>query len=418
VITLNYQYKLKLTTQQASQVEEILLVCKSVYNFAVCERKDWLNSRKSPVNACSIKAEYIIPADVPYPNYYHQAKQLTKAKEYFPRLKTVNAQVLQQVLKTVDKAFTDMKAKGFGFPRFKRKLKSFVFPQLSKNCLGNGRVKLPQIGWVNIRQSREYPSRFTAKQIRVVKKASGYYLMICFQSHEVVPDNPVGDISLGIDAGIESFVATSRGELIKAPRFLLEVLSKLKLLQRRLKHKTKGSKNWLKLQNKIARVHEKVADTRRDWQFKLANQLCDIADNLFVEHINFKSWAKGLFSKISNDLAPGQFFNEILPFVCQKRGKYFLKVDKDGTSQTCPKCDAHTGKKSLKMRVHSCCVCGHQESRDTAAARVIRKRGLEAVGHTVLENACGGELAGVKQLMLFDLVKCLRSKNPLSNQRL
>jgi putative transposase len=124
VITLNYQYKLKLTPQQTSQVDKILLVCKSVYNFAVAERKDWLNSRKSPVNACSIKAEYIIPADAPYPNYYHQAKQLTKAKEHFPRLKTVNAQVLQQVLKTVDNAFADLKAKGFGFPRFKRKLKS------------------------------------------------------------------------------------------------------------------------------------------------------------------------------------------------------------------------------------------------------------------------------------------------------
>ena len=340
MITLNYQYKLKLTPQQTSQVDKILLVCKSVYNFAVAERKDWLNSRKSPVNACSIKAEYIIPADAPYPNYYHQAKQLTKAKEHFPRLKTVNAQVLQQVLKTVDNAFADLKAKGFGFPRFKRKLKSFVFPQLPKNCLGNSRVKLPQIGWVNIRQSREYPARFIPKQIRVVSKASGYYLMICFQSEEVVPDNPVGDTSLGIDAGIESFLATSRGESIKAPRFLLEVMSKLKLLQRKLKNKPKGSHNWLKLQTKIARLHEKVADTRKDWQFKLAHYLCDLADNIFVEEINFKSWARGLFAKISNDLAPGQFFNQILPFVCQKRGKYFLKVDKNGTSQTCPKCIA------------------------------------------------------------------------------
>lgn len=286
VITLNYQYKLNLNAQQIAQIEEILSVCKSVYNFAVAERKDWINSRKSPVNACSLKSEYIISADAPYPNYYHQAKQLTKAKKHFPRLKTVNAQVLQQVLKTVDKALADMKAKSFGFPRFKRNLKSFVFPQLPKNCLGANRVKLPQIGWVNIKQSREYPAGFTPKQIRVVKKASGYYLMICFQSEESVPDNPIGDISLGIDAGIESFIATSRGELIKAPRFLLEVMSKLKLLQRRLKSKTKGSKNWLKLQTKIARLHEKVADTRKDWQFKLAHYLCDLADNIFIENIN------------------------------------------------------------------------------------------------------------------------------------
>ena len=301
---------------------------------------------------------------------------------------------MQQVLKTVDKAFADMKAKAFGFPRFKRKLKSFVFPQLPKNCLVAGRVKLPQIGWVNIRQSREYPDGFTPKQIRVVSKASGYYLLICFQSEESVPDNAVGDISLGLDAGIESFVATSKGELIKAPRFLLDVIRKLKLLQRRLKHKTKGSKNWLKLQNKIARLHEKVADTRKDWQFKLAHYLCDLADNIFIEEINFKSWAKGLFAKISNDLAPGQFFNQILPFVSWKRGKFFLRVDKNGTSQTCPKCDTHTGKKSLSQRVHNCHVCGHQESRDTAAAKVIRKRGLKAVGQTVSEKACGGGKRG------------------------
>jgi len=136
--------------------------------------------------------------------------------------------------------------------------------------------------------------------------------------------------------------------------------------------------------------------------------LCDLADNIFSEDINFKSWAKGLFAKISNDLAPGQFFNQILPFVCWKRGKFFLKVDKNGTSQTCPKCDSHTGKKSLSQRVHICHVCGHQESRDTAAAKVIRKRGLRAVGHTVQEKACGGGLArGSVQLLLFDLAQSL-----------
>ncbi len=93
--------------------------------------------------------------------------------------------------------------------------------------------------------------------------------MIVFQSQESCSNAPVGKVSLGIDAGIESFIATDRGELIKAPKFLLKAQSKLKLLQRRLKHKIKGSKNWLKLQNKIAKLHEKVANTRRDWHFKL-----------------------------------------------------------------------------------------------------------------------------------------------------
>ncbi len=247
MITLTYQYKLKLNPYQESEVNKILDVCKTVYNYALKERKDWLNSRKSSINSCSIISEYIIPAEAPYPNYNLQAKNLTIAKKTNPKLKSVNAQVLQQTLKTLDRAFSEMKSLGKGFPRFKKRMRSFVCPAMLKNCLGNSRVKLPQLGWLKIRQSRLYPEGMVAKQARVVKKATGYYVLISFQSLESVPDNSVGKISLGIDAGIESFIATSTGNLIKSPKFLLSQLRKLKLLQRRLKHKNKGSNNWLKL---------------------------------------------------------------------------------------------------------------------------------------------------------------------------
>jgi len=332
VITLTYQYKLKLNRQQTQEIEHILSVCKSVYNYALAERKHWYNSRKSPVHSCSLISEYIIPADAPYPSYNNQAKNLTIAKKSNPDLKSVNAQVLQQTLKTLDRAFSDLKSKGYGFPRFKKQMRSFVFPQMLTNCLAEGKVKLPQLGWLKIKQSRDYPNGFESKQARIVKKATGYYLMIAFQCQESCPDAPVGKLSLGIDAGIESFIATDKGELIKAPKFLYLAQSKLKSLQRRLKHKTKGSKNWLKLQNKIAKLHEKVANSRRDWHFKLANYLCDLTDNIFVEDINFNSWSRGIVRKQSLDSGIGQFINEILPFVCWKRSKFYLKVNKNGTS--------------------------------------------------------------------------------------
>jgi len=76
-------------------------------------------------------------------------------------------------------------------------------------------------------------------------------------------------------------------------------------------------------------------------------------------------------------------FFTILSYVAWKRGKYFGKVNKDGTSQTCPNCDAHTGKKTLEVRVHSCPECGYTTHRDVAAAMVIRNRGVNAVGQTV-----------------------------------
>ena len=96
--------------------------------------------------------------------------------------------------------------------------------------------------------------------------------------------------------------------------------------------------------------------------------------------------------------------NEILPFVSWKRGKYYLKVDKNGTSQECSNCGKYTGKKELDERIHFCQFCHHSESRDTNSAKIIRDRGRVAVGQTVFKNACGDDATGFKQLSLFELV--------------
>ncbi|HHP7230876.1 MAG TPA: RNA-guided endonuclease InsQ/TnpB family protein [Xenococcaceae cyanobacterium] len=414
MITYTYRYKIKPTKKQIRQFEQYLDICRSVYNFAHAERKAYLESRKCKIDCCSIVSEYIIPASATFPSYNNQSKALTEAKKKLPHLKLVNAQTLQQVLKRLEKAWSDFfKIPERGFPRFKSKnrFRSFIFPQLGKNCLDTGRVKLPSIGWIRIRQSRSYPTGFIPKQFQIVKRASGYYLTIVFQSKVVIPEVMPQDRSLGIDAGIESFVATPT-ELIKSPKFLRSKLKKLKKLQRQLKNKIKGSNNWLKLQNKIAFFHEKVANTRRDWLFKLAHYLCDQTDNVFVEDINYKSWSKGLFAKQSLDSGIGSFINEILPFIAWKRGKYYLKVDKNFTSQTCPNCRLHTGKKMLKERTHQCQYCGARMNRDNASARIIQQRGQIAVGQPVnTEIACGERGAGVLQLTLFDLVTAQQSKN-------
>ncbi len=413
MITLTYEYKIQPTKLQIEQIEQYLNICRSVYNYAHAERKAWLESRKSLRDRCSIFSEYIVPADAPFPTYKIQAKNLTEAKKKLPHLKLVNAQCLQQVLKRLDQAWTNFfQVKNRGFPKFKNRnrFRSFVFPQLGKNCLDVGRVKLPSLGWIRIRQSREYPTGFTPKQFKIIRRASGYYLQISFQSLESIPDIIPGKTSIGIDASIESFVATPT-ELIKSPKFVIQQARKLRLLQRKLKKKVKGSNNWLKLQKTIAKLHERVANTRKNWHFNLAHYLCDQADNIFVEDINFNSWSKGLFAKQSLDSGIGGFINQILPFVCWKRGKYYLKVNKDFTSQTCPNCQQRTGKKDLSQRTHHCHYCGHFEPRDMASAKVIMQRGLIAVGHTVTENACGDDLTGFEQFNLFELVKSRLSKN-------
>lgn len=298
MITYAYRYKIKPTQNQIKQFEQYLSICRSVYNFAHAERKTWIESRKCLVDRCSINGEYIIPADQPFPSYNIQAKALTEAKKKLPHLKLVNAQCLQQVLRRLDKAWADFRSKRRGFPKFRNpnRYRSFKFPKPNTVCLDAGRVKLPSIGWIKIRQSRPYPTGFIPKQLQVVRKASGYYLVIYLESSESVPNAVPGQRSIGLDAGIESFVATPT-ELIKSPKFLIHTSRKLKLLQRRLKHKTKGSNNWLKLQNKIGKLHEKVANTRRDWHFKLAYQVTKDAANAILK-LAKKSWHKGYISAL------------------------------------------------------------------------------------------------------------------------
>ncbi|BAU12707.1 putative transposaseS891/IS1136/IS1341 family protein [Leptolyngbya sp. NIES-3755] len=408
MLTLNYEYKAMPTNDQIQLIEHTLTVCRKVWNFALRERKDWLNSRKCPVNACSITSEYVIPANAPYPNYYEQANSLTRAKVEFPELKTVNAQVLQQVLRKLETAFVDMQRKGMGFPRFKNKyrLRSFVYPQLSKSQLLQGnQIKLPQLGWLEYVKSRDIPDGFAVKQIRVVRKASGYFLVFTLECDVNVPNPVPSGHPRGIDLGLDKFAATSDGELIERPRFFQTLHRKLKLLQRRLKHKEKGSNNRHKLNRKIARLHQQIADTRKDWQFKLAHKLCDEAGMLFVEDIDFRTWAKGMLGEHTLDAGFGQFVS-ILQWVSWKRGVYFSKVNKDYTSQVCPQCNTYTGKKDLGDRLHVCHDCGYTTHRDVAAAQVIRNRGISALGSSVDENACGDGLTGTGNC----LVKNQRSR--------
>ena len=104
MLTLNYEFKLKPTKKQIEDIESILTVCRKVWNYALRERKDWVNSHKCRVNACSLEQEYIMKPEELFPNYHIQAKRLTEAKITNSELKAVNAQVLQQVLRTLDRA--------------------------------------------------------------------------------------------------------------------------------------------------------------------------------------------------------------------------------------------------------------------------------------------------------------------------
>jgi putative transposase len=379
VLTMNYTYRIYPDAAQQESMLRWLETCRRLYNRCLRDLKDWVNSRKCERDRCSIDREYIMSPDIPFPGYMEQKRQLTQWKKTDPKLKAVHSQVTQDVVKRLHNSWEAFKQRGHGFPRFKKygRFQSFLFPQFQKSPIIGKQIKLPMIGRVDINLHREIPTGFRVKGVRVVSRCRGtkWFVVITIQASVSVPDTPAYGRAIGIDVGLNDFLATSDGLRIQRPKFFVDLQSQLKLLQRRVSRKQSSSKNWEKAQIKVARLHHKIDNTRKDWQLKVAHQLCDQADSIFVEDIDYRVMAKGFLGKHSLDASFGQF-RELLKWVCCKRGKFFATVDHRGTSKQCPNCGAEWDN-NLSIRWHTCTECGYSNNRDVAAAVVIRNRGIE-----------------------------------------
>jgi putative transposase len=389
VFNLTLEFKLKSTATQIAVFEYWLEQCRKMYNYALKERKDWYNLRKCQINSCSKSSEYIIPAGLPLPTYSTQCKALTTYRKTSRALLRVNAALLQQTRLRLQKSFVTMWEQSHGFPRFKKQgtLRSFNEPQLGVTFHQGNRFKLPVNGCIKFWQDRPIPQAAIVKQARVVRRSTGWYIMLTLQWDVSIPDTIPHGNPVGMDVGLTNFMATSNGLLIKRTSFLCEAERKLKLLQKRVTRKKIVSSNRKRSAEKLALLHEYVANCQKDLPPKLSHQICDDVGMVFVENLNLVGSKAAMLGKHCLDARFGQFFN-ILEQTCFTRGVYFQEVDAKKTSEICPNCLKETGKKELSERVHSCHHCAYTTDRDVAAAQVVLKRGLAAVGHTVKMLAC------------------------------
>lgn len=405
-LTLNYCYRIYPDSKQEEMLSEWLEICRRSYNYALRELKDWIASRKCPIDRCSLESEYIMSADYPFPSYHQQQNQLPKAKKVFPELALIPSQVLQTNVRRLHDAWDFFRDRGFGFPRFKKygQMKSLLFPQFRSNPLTGWQIQLPKLGKVQINLHRPIPNGFVIKQVRIIKKASCWLAVISIQSDMNLPEieTPFGHF-LGVDAGLDSYLATSDNYVEKRRKFFKTEHRRLKVLQRRLARKQKRSKNYEKARSKVEKQHNHIAFKRKDYQFQLAHKVCDMGDSIFMEDIDFRIMAKGFLGKHTLDAGFGQF-RDILKYVCKIRGKYFGLVDHRGTSQTCPNCRAEV-RKTLGLRFHTCFECGYGVDsfvdRDVAAAQEICNRGIEThcrQGLCRTETVCQVEVSGVMNL--------------------
>jgi putative transposase len=380
---LNYVYRIYPDSNQNELLNEWLETCRRSYNYALRELKDWIASRKCPIDRCSLESEYIMAADYPFPSYHQQQNNLPKAKKDFPRLASVPSQVLQTNIRRLHDAWDFFQKRGYGFPRFKKygQMKSILFPQFKSNPLTGWQIQLPKLGKVPINLHRPIPDGFVTKQVRVVKKAVGWFAVVAIESEISLPSPLPHGRAIGIDVGLLSYVATSDGYTEKRPLFFKTAYSRLKVLQKRLSRKMKRGKNYEKARIQVAKQQNHINFKRKDYQFKLAHKLCDMANTIFVEDCDFRMMAKGMLGKHTIDASFGQL-RTILEYVGKKKDVFVGKVDHRGTSQTCPNCRTEV-RKDLSVRLHECHECGYVVDRDLASAQEICNRGQETYPGTL-----------------------------------
>ncbi|GGA36604.1 RNA-guided endonuclease TnpB family protein [Okeania sp. KiyG1] len=384
-----YQYKLLPNKEQAAVIELWLeLLCRQ-YNYRLGERFSWWEENRCPVNACPLVMP--IPQLRNNPDYYSQKRDLVNTKDKFPSYKLIHSQVLQDCIKRVKLAFdrwftADKNGTRLGKPRFKGKgrYRSFCYPQIKQDCIEGNKINLPKIGKVKLIQHRPIPEGFQIKTVSISRKADGYYVTLSLEDKSVpqftTEVKPTSENTLGIDMGLKDFLVTSNGESVPIPQYYRSSQKRLKTLQKRLSRKKKGSKRWLKALLAVAKQHKKVADKRKDFHFKTANELLSKAEVFAHENLNIKGLAKTRLSKSINDAGWGQFLS-ILAVKAENAGQKTIAVNPKNTSQDCSNCGEKV-KKELNIRTHSCPHCGIVIDRDLNAAINIKNR---AVGHSVLK---------------------------------
>ncbi|WP_199236046.1 RNA-guided endonuclease InsQ/TnpB family protein, partial [Micromonospora sp. S4605] len=307
----------------------------------------------------------------------------------------VSAVVLQQALADLNTAyrnfFNSLSGKRRGRtvapPRFRSRKDNRQAIRFTKNSrftvLDNGRLRLPKVGDLPVRWSRNLPA--DPSSVAIIRDASGRYFasFVVQTTDEALP--PV-DSEVGIDLGLTHFAVLSDGTKVTAPTFLRRAARKLKRLQQDLSRKQRGSSNRKKAVKKVARAHARVADTRRDWQHKLSTAIIRDNQAVYVEDLCVAGLGRTRLAKSVYD-AGWASFTAMLEYKAARAGRRFAKVNRFApTSQTCSACGRIDGPKPLNVRSWTC-PCGATHDRDVNAAINVL-----AQGRWDNSNACGAQV--------------------------
>lgn len=359
-----FQYRAIINKQTEANCLQWLEICRILYNLALEQR-------------ISIYRQYGKSI-----SYFTQQKQLPELKREFLEFKAIGAQVLQDVIGRLQKAFDAFfrrikgKVKKAGFPRFKGKDRydSFTLTQAGYKIEGRY-LYIAGVGRFKLFLSR--PIEGDIKTVTVRRASSGKWF-VCFSCDNVpVKEIPEAIAEVGIDVGIKAFLVDSTGRSVENPKFFRQSEKILRRRQRALARKMRGSHRRAKAKILVAKAHEKISNQRKDFLHKVANFYVESYQTIYVEALNIKGMVRNRhLSKSIADASWGKFF-EYLFYKAEEADRKIIKVNPRNTSQNCSQCGEKV-QKSLSVRVHACPFCGLVMNRDQNAAINIK-----AVGQTV-----------------------------------
>ncbi|MBB4090456.1 RNA-guided endonuclease InsQ/TnpB family protein [Salinibacter ruber] len=308
-----------------------------------------------------------------------------KKEEETEWLSEVSAVTLQQSLRNLNQAFTNFFEGRAEYPSFKSKkgdqtarYVGTAFDIREEN--GKRKLRLSKMpGLINIRWSRELPSE--PSSCTVTKNAAGQY-HVCFVCTEEVRQLPRvngegGDLEfVGVDLGIESLVILSTGEKVGNPRWFENEQERLRREQQKLSRKEKGSNNWERQRKRVAKVHQRIQDRRKDFIEKLTTRLVEKFDVIVVEDLSVKNMQQN--GKLARHITQAGWSQIVrrLRDKCEWYGRTLVIADKwFPSSQRCSECGHVDGKKSLDVRDWTCDECGTCHDRDINAAKNLSRVG-------------------------------------------
>ena len=339
-------------------------------------------------------------------SYGHTSKALTELKKAPDKswLKDVSSVPLQQGLRQLNTAFKNFFEGRTKYPKFKKKSnrQSITYAN-SAFTWRDGKLTLAKMKEpLKIRWSRYFTG--TPITVTISKELSNRYF-VSFQVEEELIQWEQGTEELGIDLGVKDVVVASNGFASGNPKYYRKYRDRLKTLQRRLAKKKKGSSNYYKARLKVAKLHAKIADCRKDFLHKLSTKLVRESKAIYTETLAVKNMmANHKLAQAIADCGWGQFLRQ-LEYKCQWHDRKLGAIDRwFPSSKRCFECGHINEKLTLNERTWTCANCHSVIQRDYNSSLNIK-----AVGQTVF--ACGSGSGG--DWSLTDLVTQSRTKNPI-----